>query len=231
MKRTWVLLAVLAAFGGTACGGDEGSRRSRSAASDDDDDAPRPKKKKKQTAEDDDDTRPARRPTSNANDDTETEFQDGVAKIRRIVPGWDNGSGLALKFRNPDNNKGLVILYVDTTPPEFKKDPGFWMIQGQAKEGNKIIANYVILLKDLEPGHYTGNATRKDVVMASSIGDSWQPKAPNTSWSINTGGNCEITLRRGKGSGELEGEFSGKLVDNDEKKSLTVEKGFIYIKQ
>jgi hypothetical protein len=156
-------------------------------------------------------------------------FDEDVGRIRQIVPGWDNGTGLTILFLKESTGKRLSLIYVDPTPPVFKDGPGLWMIQAKATANNQVLGWAVILLKNLAPGHYTGNPSQSDVVLAVCMGETWDGKNPETTWSINPGSYAEIDLRPGTGPGDLEGNFRGKLVDNKNEGFHTIENGYIYI--
>ncbi len=156
-------------------------------------------------------------------------FDEDIARIRQIVPGWDNGTGLTVKFLRERDQQRLSLIYVDATPPVLKEGVNLWMIQAKAKGDNKTLGWFVILLKDLAPGRYSGSPTNRDVIMAALMAPEWDGKNPETTWSINDGSWCEITLRNAGAPGDLEGEFRGKLVDNKGSGYHTVENGYIYI--
>lgn len=177
-------------------------------------------------------TQPAAAPShpsgSSGNLDT---FDQDVARIKGTVPGWDNGTGIAVKFLKEADGSRLSLIFVDPTPPVFKDGVGLWMIQGKAMASGKTLANYVLLLKTLAPGRYEGSPTKKDVVMSVAMGDHWDAKDPETTWSINDGSWCELVLRQGKGPNDLEGDFRAKLVDNKGTGFHTIETGYVYIKR
>ncbi len=158
-------------------------------------------------------------------------FDQDVARIKGTVPGWDNGSGIAVKFLKEADGSRLSLIFVDPTPPALKDGVNLWMIQGKAMASGKTIANYVLLLKSLAPGRYEGSPTKKDVVMSVAMGDHWDGKDPETTWSINDGSWCELVLRQGKGPNDLEGDFRAKLVDNKGTGFHTIEAGYVYIKR
>jgi hypothetical protein len=156
-------------------------------------------------------------------------FEEDVSRIRSIVPGWDNGTGLTVRFLQQATGKRLSLIYVDPTPPVFKDSPGLWMIQAKATQGDRTLGWVVVLLKSLVPGSYNGSPSQKDVVLAVCMGETWDGKDPETTWSINPGSWAEITLRPGGAPGDLEGNFRGKLVDNKGTGFHTIESGYIYI--
>jgi hypothetical protein len=156
-------------------------------------------------------------------------FEEDVKRIRSLVPNWDNGTGLTVRFLKQSTGKRLSLIYVDPTPPLFKDGPGLWMIQAKATANDKVLGWVVVLLKNLAPGNYQGSPSQKDVVLAVCMGETWDGKNPETTWSINPGSWAEITLRAGATAGDLEGNFRGKLVDNKGTGFHTIESGYIYI--
>ncbi|MEB2311121.1 MAG: hypothetical protein OZ921_03255 [Sorangiineae bacterium] len=158
-------------------------------------------------------------------------FDEDVTRIKGTVPGWDNGTGIAIRFLKESTGTRLSLIFVDPTPPVLKDGVGLWMIQGKANASGKTIANYVLLLKTLAPGRYEGSPTKKDVVMSVAMSDTWDGKAPDTTWSINDGSWCEIVLRQGRGPNDLEGDFRAKLVDNSGNSFHSIENGYVYIKR
>lgn len=158
-------------------------------------------------------------------------FTDGMAEIRGKVPRWDNGAGIAIKFLQESSGKRTTLLYVDETPPEQKSN-GLWLVHATSKSSGQVVGHFVILLRSLQAGHYDGNPHKNDVVLAASVGEEkWDAKGPDTTWSINEGAWCEIVLRQGRGPGDLEGDFRGKLVSNSGKVHHNVESGYVYIKR
>jgi len=164
-----------------------------------------------------------------SSDDGLNTFDQDVARIRQTVPGWDNGTGLSILFLKESTGKRLSLIYVDPTPPAFKDGPGLWMIQAKATSNNQTIGWAVILLKTLAPGRYQGSPNQNDVVLAVCMGETWDGKNPETTWSINPGSYAEMELRAAGAPGDLEGSFRGKLVDNKGQGFHTIENGYIYI--
>ena len=172
--------------------------------------------------------RPDREVASASTGDRDDTFTEDVDKIKSLVPGWDNGTGIGIRFLKESTGKRLSLIYVDPTPPEYKPNKG-WLIQGQAKSNNKVLGHYLILLKNIAPGRYEGGPNKTDVVMASLLDTTWKGDAPGAGWSINAGSYCEISLRPAKKSGHLEGDFRAKLVTNDGDSFVTIENGYVYI--
>lgn len=158
-------------------------------------------------------------------------FDDDVARIKSKTPGWDSGTGIAIKFLGEASGERLSLIFVDPTAPEFKDDFGMWFIQGKAEGSGKTLGNYVLLLKSLEAGRYECSPTKKDVIMSVAMAPTWVGKDPETTWSINEGSWCELVLRKGRGANDLEGSFRAKLVNNEGSGFHTVESGYIYIRR
>jgi hypothetical protein len=156
-------------------------------------------------------------------------WDSDISTVKSKVPTWDNGSGVVLKFLNEGQGTRLTLIYVDTTPPVFKEEAGLWIVQAKATANGTTLGHMMLLLKSLEPGRYEGGPGKQDVVLAAGMGETWEPKAPGTTWSINDGSWCEITLRAGQNPGDLEGDFRGKLVDNSGNGYHNIEAGYIYI--
>lgn len=157
-------------------------------------------------------------------------FDEDRARIQGAVPGWDEGTGLTVKFLKESTGTRLSLIYVDTTAPAEKADVGLWMIQAKATANGQTLGHFVVLLRSLEPGMYKGSPSSKDVVMGALMGaDPWDGRNPETTWSINEGSWCEISLKPGQHPGDLEGSFHGKLVDNKGTGYHTIEDGYIYI--
>jgi hypothetical protein len=168
------------------------------------------------------------RPAQNAVDS----FDEDVRRIREIVPRWDNGTGITARFLNESSGNRISLIYVDTTPPEYNADGGYWVVQARAKVNNEIVGHVMFLLKNLAPGRYEGSAQRKDVVFGSLLGSpTWHGRSPDAAWSMNEGAWVEVVLREGRGAGELEGNFRAKLTANDGHHYQTVESGYFYIKR
>lgn len=166
---------------------------------------------------------------SPAQGSTGDDFLDGINRVKGKVPGWDSGTGVVIKFLKEATGSRLSLIYVDTTAPEYKSQVGLWLIHTKAHADNKVLGHFMLMLKNLSPGTYRGSPSSKDVIMATQIGERWNGKAPDATWSINNQSWCEITLRPGRASGDLEGSFRAKLVDNSGQSYHTIENGYIYI--
>ncbi len=172
--------------------------------------------------------KPGATPPSESDERLDT-FDEDMARIRQTVPGWDNGSGVTVKFLKESTGGRLSLIFVDPTPPVFQQAQGLWMIQGRATANNQTLGHIVFLLKTLAPGRYEGSPNKKDVVVAVLMGEQWDGRNPETTWSINQGSWAEITLRKGRNPGDLEGDFRGRLVDNQGTGYHTIEAGYIYV--
>jgi hypothetical protein len=156
-------------------------------------------------------------------------FDEDMARIQQTVPSWDNGTGVTVKFLKESTGGRLSLIFVDPTPPVFQQKQGLWMIQGRATAKHQTLGHIVVLLKTLAPGRYEGSSTKKDVVVAVLMGEQWDGRDPETTWSINEGSWAELTLREGRNPGDLEGDFRGRLVDNQGTGYHTIEAGYIYV--
>lgn len=171
-------------------------------------------------------------PSARSGANSADSFDEDVKRIRETVPTWDNGTGITARFLSESSGDRMSLIYVDTTPPEFNAEGGYWVIQAKAKVNGQIVGHVLFLLKSLAPGRYEGSAQKKDVALGSLVGSpTWVGRGPDTSWSMNEGGWVEIVLREGRSHTELEGNFRAKLVANDGRRYQTVESGYFYIKR
>lgn len=173
-------------------------------------------------------TRPTPTPPPAHTGDRDDTFTEDVTKIKSLVPSWDNGTGIGVRFLKESTGKRLSLIYVDPTPPEFKQNKG-WLIQAQAKGDGKVLGHYLILIKEVAAGRYEGGPGKNGVVMASLLEPNWKGDAPGAGWSINEGSWCELVLRPGQKPGHFEGDFRAKLVTNEGGSFVTIENGYVYI--
>jgi hypothetical protein len=158
-------------------------------------------------------------------------FTQDVLRIQQVVPTWNNGTGIALKFLRESNNTRVSLIYVDPTPPVWQKEANHWMIRATAKTESSTLGHFVLQLKDLAPGHYRGSASEDSVVMGTSMAEDWDAEDPDTTWSRNHESWCEIVLLESDEKGVVEGQFRGKLIDNQGTGFHNIESGYLYIKQ
>jgi hypothetical protein len=167
------------------------------------------------------------RPAPPGSSDT---FTEDVLRIQQVVPTWNNGTGIALKFLRESSGQRVSLIYVDPTPPVMQKDGDHWVIAATAKTASQTLGHFVLLLRELTPGHYRGSATEDAVMMSTSMATEWDPSDPDTTWSRNNESWCELVLRAGDHPTTLEGQFRGKLSDNHGTGFHTIESGYVYIK-
>lgn len=157
-------------------------------------------------------------------------FDEDVQRIKKIVPGWDNGTGIAVRYQKVSTGALISLLYVDPTPPEWKEKSQMWIVISKAMIDNQVVSTVAISLSSLKPGRYEGSDSKRDCVIGAALGtDRWEPSAPDTGWSLNEGGFCEVELRDAKQPGHLEGTFRGKLKSNAEDSFYLIKEGYIYI--
>ena len=148
-----------------------------------------------------------------------------MKRIKRIVPGWDNGTGIAVRYQKVSTGAFISLPYVDPTPPEWKEKSQMWIVISKAMIDNQIVSTVAISLSSLKPGRYEGSDSKRDCVIGAALGtDKW-----DAGWSLNEGGFCEVELRDAKQAGHLEGTFRGKLKSNAEDSFYLIKEGYIYI--
>jgi hypothetical protein len=158
-------------------------------------------------------------------------FGADVLRIQETVPTWNNGTGIALQFLRLSSGQRVSLIYVDPTPPAFSDSSARWVIQATARGKQDTLGHFVLLLKDLTPGHYHGSAKDDAVVMSTSMGEAWDAKDPDTTWSVNEDSSCELVLKQGAEPSILEGHFRAKLFDNQGTGFHHIESGYIFIKR
>lgn len=158
-------------------------------------------------------------------------FMRDVLRIQEVVPTWNNGTGVALKFLRESSGQRVSLIYVDPTPPAQQKGGDHWVIAATAKTEARTLGHFVLLLRDLVPGHYRGSANDDSVVMSTSMASEWDPSDPDTTWSKNEESWCELMLRQGREPSTLEGQFRAKLIDNQGTGFHTIESGYVFIKR
>lgn len=168
--------------------------------------------------------------TADSERDEDDNFDRGVAKIKKVVPGWDNGTGVAVRFLKEATGQTLALVYVDPTPPERRTDPSGWLVQSTALVDDKPFSTITILFSRLEEGRYHGSPSKLDVVMGASVGAPvWNPKADDTTWSVNEGGSVDVEMHEVPGTDHVEGTFKAKLVANVGGSYYRITDGYFYI--
>lgn len=157
-------------------------------------------------------------------------FEDNNQRIRSVVPGWNEGAGINIKFLKEATGERLSLLFVDSTAPAWNEGQGLWIIQGIAQgPNNETLAHVLIGLRDLRPGTYEGSENDTSLVLAVAITDQpWNGQAEDAGWSINANSFARLVLRD-IGNGNLEGDFQAKLVTNEGSSYYTLEAGYILI--
>ncbi len=165
-----------------------------------------------------------------AADSSDGDFASKRDTIRRAAAAVDDGTAALASFVKESTGKRTVVAFVDLTAPEWKESAGLFVIVATAKTSDNTVLGHMMLgLPKLEPGVYEGSPSSKAAVLAVLLGEpKWDGKNPGASWSVNTGSYCKVTLRDA-GSGNLEGEFSGKLVDNKGDQFVTIDTGYVFI--
>lgn len=172
---------------------------------------------------------PAPKPAPAAHGDNSDSFEEDVRRIKETVPGWDNGTGIGVRFLKEATGTHLSLIYVDPTPPALNKELGMWVIEAAAKVDGKVVGRIAILSKSLEPGRYEGAPDKKGLIMISAVAEKIDLKDGETMMSTNAGSWSELVLRPGKKAGHIEGNFRAKLVSNNGQSFQTIESGFIYM--
>jgi hypothetical protein len=158
-------------------------------------------------------------------------FTQDVLRIQQVVPTWNNGTGIALKFLRESSGQRVSLVYVDPTPPVWNQDKLHWVIRATARTESQTLGHFVLLLRELAPGHYRGSAKEDAVMMSTSMAIEWDANDPDTTWSGNHESWCEIVLRQGSEPSTVEGQFRAKLIDNQGTGFHNIESGYVYIKQ
>jgi hypothetical protein len=157
-------------------------------------------------------------------------YDEDVKRIKTVVPGWDNGTGIAVRYQKVSTGSILSLIYVDPTPPEWKEKSQMWIVISKATVEGQAVSTVALSLSSMKPGRYEGSDTKRECVIGAALGtDKWEPSAADTGWSLNEGGFCEVELREGKQPGHLEGTFRGKLKSNAEDSFYLIKEGYIYI--
>lgn len=165
--------------------------------------------------------------TDTAPSSTATDFDRRVTDLRSKAEHLDQGSALLVSFKQTSSGSLRTLAYVDATPPEQRGSLS--LIQAQAFVDNEVVSTFVLLLPRLSPGTY--RCQTEGMRLGAALGESrWDPTAHDTGWTHNSGGYCEIELRRSGTGRDLEGTFSGKLETNDGQGYYLVDRGYVYLK-
>jgi len=164
-------------------------------------------------------------------EETSDTFTRDVLRIQQVVPTWNNGTGIALKFLRESNGARVSLIYVDPTPPVWNQQGHHWVIRATARTESQTLGHFVMLLRDLTPGHYRGSAEDDAVMMSTSMDRAWNADDPDTTWSKNHESWCELVLKQGSEPSTVEGQFRAKLIDNQGTGFHNIESGYLFIKQ
>lgn len=155
-------------------------------------------------------------------------FDEQVATFRANWPSRAQGSVVVVRFFNKGNNLKLSLVYVDKSAPEFKPKSGNHLVLAEAiGKNDELLSTLSILHKNWQPGTY---ACGEDTLIGFALSNQWNPAAPDTYGSWNTGAGCEFELHPAQTPGDLEGTFRGEFVKNDGTGRLTVMDGYFYVK-
>jgi hypothetical protein len=158
-------------------------------------------------------------------------FRSHAERVRSVVSEWDQGTGVALRFREVADEP-RHLLFADPTAPEWNEELGLWVIATIAvDEDDAVLGHLMIGLAKLEPGTRRGDSETAEVAVAVLLtSGEWSGQNPHTAWSVNPGSSARVVLRPTSG-GDLEGELDATLVSNDGETTVTVERGYLYIKR
>lgn len=155
---------------------------------------------------------------------TPDKFPQLVETVKEKVPKWKDGGAFVVRFMNEASQSRLSDVYIAHDGLEKTKE-GRTVVFARAEDG---VGWFVLLAQKLTIGHHECG---KDLAFASSFTtEDFVGAKPDTSWTVNEGGHCELDLYAGSSPGDLQGKFSGKLVSNKGDKFLIVEAGYLYMK-
>jgi hypothetical protein len=155
---------------------------------------------------------------------TPDKFPQLVETVKEKVPKWKDGGAFVVRFMNESSQSRLSDVYIAHDGFEKTKE-GRTVVFARAEDG---VGWFVLIAQKLTMGHHECG---KDLAFASSFTtEGFVGANPDTSWTVNDGGKCELDLYAGSSPGDLQGKFSGKLVSNKGDKYLIVEAGYLYMK-
>jgi hypothetical protein len=155
---------------------------------------------------------------------TPDKFPELVQTVKEKVPKWKDGGAFVVRFMNESSQSRLSDTYIAHDGFEKTKE-GRTVVFARAEDG---VGWFVLVAQKLTIGHHECG---KDLALASSFTtEGFVGANPDTSWTMNEGGLCELDLYAGSNPGDLQGKFSGKLVSNKGDKYLIVEAGYLYMK-
>lgn len=160
-------------------------------------------------------------------------FDESVEKVREIMPNEQKGTAVVLRLLNESVGNPVSVVYVDEAPPEYKEKLDGRLIIAKAQDGKtkQVFSNVAIFNKRWEPGEYECAGATGDVAIGVQMSESWNAEAPETYWTMNSGGACRLIVKEGAKLGDWELLFQAKVVKNDGSGSLLIRDGYAYVKR
>ncbi len=160
-------------------------------------------------------------------------FDESVAKVRDIMPNEEKGTAVVLRLLNESVGNPVSVVYVDESAPEYKEKLDGRLIIAKAQDGKtkEIFSNVAIFSKRWEPGTYECMGAEGDVAIGVQMSPTWNAEAPDTYWTMNPGGACQLKVTEGPKLGDWELQFEAKIVKNDGSGSLLITGGYAYVKR
>jgi hypothetical protein len=162
-------------------------------------------------------------------------FDGAKSDVSSEVRKWDGGAGFALRVQDKTANKTATYVFATKSPPEWRERAKGWITIAKAVVGRTPVATAVVNVPELKPGRYEGGGSKKECfvgLVMRDVGDSSSgdyTNAPDFAWSDVGTGFCEVELKEGAKSGQLEGRVRAKLVTNSQDNTYTIDNGYIYI--
>ena len=160
-------------------------------------------------------------------------FDDDVKEVKARAASLREGVGIAVRFANETTGNRLSLGYLGPGPQYSATltPGGMYLLAARASVAGQPISSLALGLSALRPGHYLGSEIGKGCVVAHVLGSSLDVTAEQAGWSLNSGGSCDVHLHQVKGSKDLEGDFTAKLVTNKGTGFFRIESGYVYIKR
>jgi hypothetical protein len=148
-----------------------------------------------------------------------------VQLIKKESPNWRAGGAVAIRYINKSKNLRLSQAFV--AKGEERAPNGRYVLFAQAPNSGE--AWFVLTSRvPLTQGHFECND--RDIALATAFTLNFKGGDPETAWTNNKGGSCELDIYKGNKPGDLAGKLSAVLVANKGEIFFAVEAGYFYLK-
>lgn len=191
------------------------------------------KKPPRTVVQEEEDDNEASSKSSKSGGDNLDHWDEQYALVKGKAPDLEKGAAIVVRFVNEKKGTKISLVYLTEEAPQFKEQIGSRVIIAKAKGKNEtVLSTVTIIVKKWEAGKYPCSTGPDVVAIGAAISDEWDPKGPETYWTMNDNGTCEVEITSGDKPGDLQAHFHAKLTQNkDASNYLLIDNGYFYVKR